>query len=409
MASTRERYDALKHLGLKLDLTRGQPGDDNFDLSNAMLTILDERHLVTPSGVALRNYPGGTAGIREARELFGSVLGVSADETMVRNNSCLTLQSKVVMWALLVGLIGSPAPWSRSPVKFVVTVPGYDRHFTLLEQLGVEMLPVRMTPSGPDMDEVERLVASDASVKGLIFVPIYSNPTGDTVSDETVERLARMKTAAPDFTILADNAYVVHHLVDDPPRPKNLLRACEAAGNPNRVFLFGSTSKVTFAGAGVAFMSCSKDNVAYFSKLMGSQSIGPNKIEQYRHVLFLNSIEGGIAGLMKKHAALLRPKFDAVQHALESTLGGLDLATWTKPLGGYFVSLDTKKPVADRVVTLAKEAGVALTPAGATYPGGKDPNNANIRLAPTRPPLADVEKAMEVVAVCVKLASEEAG
>ncbi len=409
MSTTRQRYEALKDLGLNLNLTRGQPGDDNFDLSNAMLTIVDDKQLTTPSGVALRNYPGGPAGIREARELFGSMLGVTADETLVHNNSCLTLQSKVLMWALLVGVIGSPAPWSRAPVKFIVTVPGYDRHFTLLEKLGIEMLQVPITSSGPDMDEVERLAASDASVKGLMFVPIYSNPTGDTVSDETVERLAKMKTAAPDFTILADNAYVAHHLVDDPPQPKNLLRACEAAGNPNRVFIFASTSKITFAGGGVGFMSCSQDNVAYFSKLMGAQSIGPNKIEQYRHVLFLQSVEGGIAGLMKQHAAMLRPKFDAVQHALESTLGGLDLATWTKPQGGYFVSLDTKKPIADRVVALAKDAGVALTPAGATYPGGKDPNNANIRIAPTRPPLAEVEKAMEVVAVCVKLASEEAG
>jgi aspartate/methionine/tyrosine aminotransferase len=408
MSTTRQRYDALKELGLNLNLTRGQPGDDNFDLSNAMLTIVDDQTLVTPGGVALRNYPGGMAGIREARELFGSVLGVTADETLVGNNSSLSLQGNALMWALLVGVIGSPNPWRQGPAKFIVTVPGYDRHFTMLERLGIEMLPVPMTESGPNMDEVERLAANDASVKGLIFVPTYSNPTGDTVSDETVERLAKMKTAAPDFTIFADDAYVVHHLTDDPPQPKNLLRACEAAGNPDRVLIFGSTSKITFAGAGVGFMGCSQANVAHFSKLLGTQSIGPNKIEQYRHVLFLRSVDGGVAGLMKQHAALLRPKFDAVQHALEATLGGLDLATWTKPLGGYFVSLDTKKPVADRVVALAKEAGVALTPAGATYPGGKDPNNANIRLAPTRPPLAEVEKAMEVVAVCVKLASEEA-
>jgi DNA-binding transcriptional MocR family regulator len=279
----------------------------------------------------------------------------------------------------------------------------------MLESLGIEMAPVAMTHAGPDMDAVERLVAGDASVKGLIFVPTYSNPTGDTVSDETVERLARMKTAAPDFTIFADDAYIVHHLVDDPPRPRNLLRACEAAGNPNRALIFGSTSKITFSGAGVAFLGCSKDNVAYLGELMGSQSIGPNKIEQYRHVMFLNSIEGGVAGLMKQHAALLRPKFDAVQEVLQENLGGRDLATWTRPLGGYFVSLDTKKPVADRVVALAKQAGVALTPAGATYPGGRDPDNANIRIAPTRPPLSEVRKAMEVVAVCVALASEEAG
>ena len=408
MSTIRERYQALKGLGLNLNLTRGQPGDDNFDLSNGMLAVLDDKHLVTPSGVAIRNYPGGIAGIREARELFGNVIGVTADETLVGNNSSLALQGKILMWALLVGVVGSPAPWSRGPVKFIVTVPGYDRHFTMLEKLGIEMLPVPVTPTGPDMDQVERLAASDASVKGLIFVPTYSNPTGDTVSDATVDRLATMKTAAPDFTILADDAYVVHHLTDHPPQPKNLLRACEAAGNPNRVVIFGSTSKITFAGSGIGFMGCSRDNIAHFGKLMGTQSIGPNKVEQYRHVLFLDSIEGGVTGLMKRHAALLRPKFAAVQETLETVLGGKDLAAWSKPLGGYFVSLDTKKPVAERVVALAKEAGVALTPAGATYPHGRDPNNANIRISPTRPPLADVKKAMEVVAVCVELASEEA-
>jgi DNA-binding transcriptional MocR family regulator len=409
MSAIRERYESLRSLNLKLDLTRGQPGDDNFDLANRMLTIVDERSLVTPSGVSIRNYPGGVAGLLEARELFAPVLGVSADEVIVGNNASLALMSNVLMWAMLRGAVGSPRPWCQGPVKFIVTVPGYDRHFTMLETLGIEMLPVRMTGTGPDVARIEELAAADPSIKGMIFVPTYSNPTGDIIPDESVRRLAAMKTAAPDFTIIADDAYVVHHLVDEPPpRPLNLLTACKQAGNPNRVMLFGSTSKITFAGAGVGFMGMSRDNVAYQSKLMGTQMICPNKIEQYRHVLYLQSVEGGIPAVMKAHAKLLRPKFDAVQQVLERELGGKGLAKWTRPAGGYFVSFDTSRPVADKVVELAKSAGVALTPAGATYPKGVDPENRNIRLSPSRPPRAEIEKAMEVVAVCVQLASEEA-
>lgn len=402
----RERYEALKAQGLRLDLTRGQPGDDNFDLSNAMLTVVDERRLVTPSKIAIRNYPGGVAGLPEARELFGAVLGVSAAETIVGNNSSLSLLSNSLLWAMLVGVVGSPEPWCRSHTKFIVTVPGYDRHFTMLEQLGIEMIPVRMTGEGPDIDAIERLVASDPAVRGMVFVPTYSNPTGETVSDAVVRRLAAMPTAAPDFTLIADDAYVVHHLGDAPVRPLNLVRACAEAGNPNRTYLFGSTSKITFAGAGLGFVGTSAENVAYLTRLMGTQTICPNKIEQYRHVLFLEGYPGGIAGLMREHARLLRPKFDAVQAILGRDLEGTGLATWTRPTGGYFVSLDTAKPVAERVVSLAKEAGVALTPAGATFPGGRDPGNSNIRLSPTRPPVAEVEKAMEVVAVSILLASE---
>lgn len=406
--NTTERYQALKARGLKLDLTRGQPGDDNFDLSNRMLTIVDERSLVTPSKIAIRNYPGGVAGLPEARELFAPVLGVTPAEMIVGNNSSLALLSNTLMWAMLLGVVGSPAPWSRSPTRFVVTVPGYDRHFTMLERLGIEMLPVPMTGDGPDVDAVERLVAGDPAVRGMIFVPTYSNPTGDVVSDAVVRRLAAMPTAAPDFTIFADDAYAVHHLDDAPPRPLNLVRACAEAGHPNRAYLFGSTSKITFAGAGIGFLGTSAANVAYLTELLGTQMIGPNKIEQYRHVRFLGEYPGGIPGLMREHARLLRPKFEAVEEVLRGELADSGLATWTRPRGGYFVSLDTTRPVADRVVALAKEAGVALTPAGATYPGGRDPKNTNIRISPTRPPLAEVRSAMEVVAVCVRLASEQA-
>ncbi|MBN2572955.1 MAG: aminopeptidase [Deltaproteobacteria bacterium] len=406
MSTPRERYDALRALGLKLDLTRGQPGDDNFDLSNAMLTIVDDKTLVTPSGVALRNYPGGVAGLKEARELFAPMLGVAPDEIIVGNNASLELEGKALMWAMLRGLPKSPAPWCKGEVKFIVTVPGYDRHFLMLEKLGIGQIPVAMKADGPDIAAIEKLVAGDASIKGLLYVPTHSNPTGDTTSQAVADRLGAMKTAAPDFTIFADDAYAVHHLDDTPPPHPDLLGACKKAGNPTRVILFGSTSKITFAGAGMSFLGGSKETIAWLAGLMGTQMITPNKIEQYRHVLFLGRYPGGIAGIMKAHAKLLAPKFNAVDEILTRELGGKNLATWTKPKGGYFVSLDTAKPVASKVVQLAKEAGVALTPAGATYPFGKDPNDRNIRLSPTRPPVDQVRKAMEVVAVCVQLASE---
>jgi len=406
MNTTRERYDALRALDLKLDLTRGQPGDDNFDISNAMLTIVDGKSLVTPSGVALRNYPGGIAGIKEARELFAPMLGVQPDEIIVGNNASLALEGNVLMWAMLRGVPSSPAPWCKGDVKFIVTVPGYDRHFLMLERLGISMVTVGMNANGPDIAAIEKLVASDPSVKGMLYVPTYSNPTGDTTSQAVADRLGAMKTVAPDFTIFADDAYAVHHLDDSPPAHPDLLGAAKKAGNPTRVILFGSTSKITFAGAGVSFLAGSKQTIAWISELMGTQMITPNKVEQYRHVLFLSRYPGGIAGVMKAHAKLLAPKFAAVEDVLCKELGGKGLARWTKPKGGYFVSLDTEKPVASKVVQLAKEAGVALTPAGATYPFGKDPNNRNIRISPTRPPFDQVRKAMEVVAVCVQLASE---
>jgi DNA-binding transcriptional MocR family regulator len=406
MTATRERYDALRALGLKLDLTRGQPGDDDFDLSNAMLTIVDDKTLVTPNGVALRNYPGGIAGLKEARELFAPILGVAADEIIVGNNASLELEGKALMWAMLRGVPKSPAPWCKGGVKFIVTVPGYDRHFLMLEKLGIGQIPVAMKSDGPDVAAIEKIVASDATVKGMLYVPTYSNPTGDTTSQAVADRLGAMPTAAPDFTIFADDAYAVHHLDDTPPPHPDLLGACKKAGNPTRVILFGSTSKITFAGAGVSFLGGSKEIIAWLSELLGTQMITPNKVEQYRHVLFLGRFRGGIAGIMKAHAGLLAPKFNAVDEILTRELGGKGLATWSKPKGGYFVSLDTAKPVASKVVALAKDAGVALTPAGATYPFGKDPGNRNIRISPTRPPVDQVRKAMEVVAVCVQLASE---
>ena len=402
------RYDSLKSLGLKLNIERGQPGDDNFDLSNALFSILTEKDIKTESGFDIRNYPGGVLGLPEARKLFAEILGVKPEETMVGNNASLFILSNILMWALLRGLTGSPAPWSKvGKPKMIVTVPGYDRHFLLLSEMGFELIQVKMTKDGPEMAEVEKVAIADPAVKGILFVPTYSNPTGDTVSDETLMRLAKMKTAAPDFTIFADEAYIVHHLTDKPRMHKNLLRACEEAGNPNRAYLFSSTSKITFSSAGLGFMATSVDNLAYISKLFGATFIGPNKAEQLRHVKFLNSYPGGVSGLMKAHTKLLKPKFDIAQKVLSRELGGTGLANWSNPEGGYFISLDTTKPVAKRAVELCKEAGVAITPAGATFPFGKDPKDANIRISPTRPPVAELEKAIEVLAVCIKLASAE--
>ena len=401
-----QQYDAFKALNLNLNMQRGQPSDADLDLSNGLLNAVGPDDTVTPSGLDVRNYGGGVAGLPEARELFAEVLGVRPNEVMVGNNASLELQAHVLSWALLRGLKDSPAPWVGQKPKMIVTVPGYDRHFTLLETLGFGLESVDMTPDGPDMDAVERLVR-DPSVKGILFVPTYSNPTGDTLSDANARRLAQMETAAPDFTIFADDAYRIHHLYDDPLTPPNLLQTCKDAGHPDRVYVFASTSKVTFGGAGLGFLATSEANVQYLSKLLGTQTIGPNKLEQYRQVKFLRSYSGGVAGLMRDHAALLAPKFEAVQEVLERDLGGSGLATWTVPKGGYFVTLETTKPVADRVVELAGAAGVSLTPAGATHPGGRDPHNSILRLAPTRPPVDEVRRALEVVAVCVGLASAE--
>lgn len=407
LQAIRNVYEAFKSQGLSLNMQRGQPSDADFDLANEMLTIVNEDTLVTPSGIAIRNYPGGVAGLPEARALFATVLDARPEEVIVWNNASLELITNTLMWALLRGLKGSDKPWGQQQPKMIVTVPGYDRHFKLLHELGFEMVSVPMTPEGPDIAAIESLAAQDPAIKGVLFVPTYSNPTGETMTAVVAERLAAMAPAAPDFTIFADDAYRVHHLDEDHPAPPNLLRACEAAGNPDRVYVFGSTSKMTFAGGGIGYMATSTGNVAYLTRLMGAQSIGPNKIEQYRHVRFLQMYPGGIPGLMRDHAALLRPKFTAVDRILSRELEGSGLATWTRPKGGYFVSLDTTRPVADRVVALAKEAGVSLTPAGATFPFQQDPRNSNIRLAPSRPPVAEVEQAMTVVAACIKLASAE--
>lgn len=407
LESLRAEHGELVALNLSLSMTRGQPADEQFDLSNAMFNAVSEHDVVTPSGVAIRNYPGGVAGLPEARDLFGRMLGVEPAEVICGNNASLTLMSQALLCCLHRGARPEGPPWNGTAPKMIVTVPGYDRHFALLAGLGFELIPVGIGPDGPDIEAIEQLAANDPSIRGFFFVPVYSNPTGDSISDANVDRLVSIDAAAPDFTIFADNAYGVHHLGDERDEPKNLLRAAEAAGFAERVVLFASTSKITFASAGIGAMAASQPIVDHYSSWLSLATIGPNKVEQYRHVKFLESYPGGLEGLMANHAAILRPKFDAVQKVLGDRLGGTELAEWTKPRGGYFVHLTTTLPVADRVVELAGQAGVALTPAGATHPGGIDPENRNIRLAPSRPPLAEVEKSMQVVAVCVLLASAE--
>jgi DNA-binding transcriptional MocR family regulator len=402
----KQQFESYKSMKLNLNMQRGQPSDADFDLSNELLTCVDASDVLTPSKIDIRNYSTTIAGLPEAREYFAQMMGVKTSETMVGNNASLEMMSSTLMWAMLRGLQGHK-PWMNTQPKMIVTVPGYDRHFLLLQKIGYELLTVPITSTGPDMDAVETLASQDPQVKGIFFVPTFSNPTGDTISNENVKRLASLKTAASDFTIFADDAYCIHHLTDDVTRPLNFLQACKDAGNPDRVYIFGSTSKITFAGAGIGFMASSEANIKHLSSLFNAQTIGPNKIEQYRHVKFLSNYPGGVEALMKEHAKLIAPKFNAVHEVLSRELGDSGLANWNNPKGGYFISLDTKLPVASRVVELANEAGVSLTPAGATYPNGKDPKNSNIRLAPTRPPVEEVKLAMEVVAICIKLASLE--
>jgi aspartate/methionine/tyrosine aminotransferase len=407
LTAAQSAYDAYAARGLSLNMQRGQPSDADFDLSADLLSAVGPDSVRTAGGLDTRNYPGGIAGIPEARALFGGYLAVDAAQTLVWNNASLELQAHVLTMMLLRGPRGGQ-PWVGQKPTIIVTTPGYDRHFTLLEGLGYAIATVDMQPDGPDVEAVAALAAADPSVRGLLFVPTYSNPGGESISVAKAERLVSLPAANPHFTVFADDAYRAHHLSPDVrDEPVNLIELAEQAGNPDRAFVFASTSKITFAGAGLGFVGSSVQNIEALGSYLGNLSIGPNKIEQLRHVRFLQGYPGGIDGLMAAHAELIAPKFAAVSEVLRSRLGEGGLARWTEPAGGYFVSLDTTLPVADRVIELANAAGVSLTPAGATYPGGRDPHNTNIRLAPTRPELAEVLLAMEVVAACIRLASAE--
>jgi aspartate/methionine/tyrosine aminotransferase len=398
------RYGEFQARRLDIDMTRGKPGPEQLDLSLGMLDCVDARHFRSPSGIDCRNY-GGVDGIPEARTLFADYLQVEPGEVIVGGNSSLNMMYDAVVRAMVHGVADGDVPWGRQPkVKFLCPSPGYDRHFAICEHLGIEMIPVEMGDDGPDMDQVEALAVNDRAVKGMWCVPKYSNPTGVTYPDEVVERLASMPVAAADFRIFWDNAYAVHHLDGTPARLRNVLRACQQAGNPERVFMFGSTSKISFAGAGVAMMAASQRNIEFTKKQMSYQTIGPDKLNQLRHVRFFRDL-AGIEAHMHKHAAILKPKFDAVLQVLDRELAGKGVATWSRPSGGFFISLDTLDGCATAVVGMAANAGVKLTPAGATFPYGRDLRDRNIRIAPSMPSVREIETAMELVAVCIQLAT----
>ncbi|MFG3436657.1 aminotransferase class I/II-fold pyridoxal phosphate-dependent enzyme [Nonomuraea sp. NPDC047897] len=395
-------YADLVQRGLTLDLTRGKPSPRQLDLSDDLLKLPTSYR--TADGTDGRNY-GGLQGLPELRELFGPLLQVPAAQLVVGGNSSLTMMHDTIVHALLSPLPGAARRWVEEPeITFLCPVPGYDRHFTICERFGIKMVAVPMGADGPDMDVVERLVATDATVRGIWCVPKYSNPSGIVYSDETVRRLAAMPAAAPDFRIFWDNAYAVHHLTGDPAELADVLALAAEHGNPDRVFVYGSTSKVTLAGSGVAFFGSSPANVEWFLANTAKQSIGPDKINQLRHVEFLRDADG-VAAHMRRHAELIWPKFELVDRVLAKELGGL--ATWTSPKGGYFISLEV--PHAAEVVAKAKAAGIALTPAGATHPYGTDPDDRVIRIAPTYPDLEELEQAIAGLAVCVRLVAEERG
>ena len=396
----RARFDTLAARGLALDMTRGKPCAEQLDLSLGMLELRDFR---AADGSDCRNY-GVLEGLPEARRFFAELLGVEPAEVIVGGNSSLALMHDTIVQALLKGMVDSP-PWRAQPaVRFLCPSPGYDRHFAICERYGIEMVTVPIGDQGPDLDEVERLAGSDPSVKGIWCVPRYSNPTGITYADAVVERLARMETAAVDFRIFWDNAYAVHHLVDQPAPLKNILAACRAAGHPDRPIIFTSTSKISFAGAGISALAASPSTVRHLIAGLSIQTIGHDKLNQLRHVRFFKDA-AGVAEHMRKHARILKPKFDAVVEILDRELGSTGVATWSRPQGGYFISLDTLDGCAAAVVALAERAGVKLTKAGATFPYGKDPRDRNIRLAPSLPGLEEIRAAMELVALSVQLVS----
>jgi DNA-binding transcriptional MocR family regulator len=401
----RREYETFRARGLALDMTRGKPAPEQLDLANDLLGLPGTRDHFTEAGDDARNY-GGLQGLSEARALFSNILGAPVDRLVASGNSSLAVMQDCVVWALLKGVPGSTAPWSQTPAPgFICPVPGYDRHFAICEEYGIRMLPVPMTGQGPDMDTVERLVA-DPAVKGMWCVPKYSNPTGEVYSEETVQRLAAMPTGAPDFRVFWDNAYAVHHLTECRHEIANILDLCERAENPDRTFVFASTSKVTLAGAGLAFFASSAANVRWYLGRAAKRTIGPDKLNQLRHVRFLKN-EEGLHRHMDAHRALVAPKFGAVIAALESRLAGTGVAQWSRPEGGYFVTVNVMDGTARHVVELARNIGLALTPAGATWPHGSDPHDRTLRLAPTFPPLKDVRDASEGIAICILMAAVE--
>ena len=400
-------YEGYKALGLKLDMSRGKPGSEQLDLTMPMLDVLTSQDVIeNEAGLDCRNY-GVLDGIPEFKEFIASILSCKAENVIVYGNSSLNIMYDTVSRAVTHGIAGN-TPWGKlDKVKFLCPVPGYDRHFSITEHFGIEMIEIPMLPTGPDMDMVESLVSSDDSIKGIWCVPKYSNPQGVSYSDETVKRFAALKPAAADFRIFWDNAYVIHHLFNgNDDEVLNILDECEKAGNPDLAYVFCSTSKITFPGSGVAAMASSVNNVNEIRKQMGIQTIGHDKINQLRHIKFFKNLDG-LMEHMKKHAAVIKPKFDVVLETLEKELSELEIAQWTKPNGGYFIALDTMEGCAKKVVSMCKDAGVVMTGAGATYPYGNDKKDTNIRIAPTYPSVDELKKACDVFVLCVKLASVE--
>ena len=397
-------YADLRGRGLKLDLTRGKPSSAQLDLSDELLTLPGADGYTDASGIDCRNYGGGT-GLLELREIFAPLLNVPVEQLVAGDNASLALMHDTIVFSLLKGGVGSDQPWASGPIRFLCPVPGYDRHFTLCEQFGIEMIPVPLAADGPDLDEVRRLVA-DPTVKGIWVVPTYANPTGAVYTEAVTRALVEMETAAPDFRIFWDNAYAVHHLTDAETPAIDVLGLAAAAGHPDRVFVFASTSKITFAGAGVAFFAGSPANVAWYLDNAGKRAIGPDKLNHLRHARYLQSPDG-VRELMRRHRAIIAPKFERVIAILTDRLTEHGVATWTHPQGGYFISLDVADHTAARVVQLAKDAGIVMTAAGAAFPYGRDPRDRNIRIAPTMPKPEDVAEAIEGLATCVLLAATE--
>ena len=402
---TEALYNDFKAQGLCLNMSRGNPCKEQLDLSVDMLKVFDDGQFTSENGTDVRNY-GVLDGIPEAKALFSNMIGVNEEEIIIFGNSSLNAMFWSIQCAFNKGVLGGK-PWSQlDKVKFLCPVPGYDRHFKVTEFFGVEMINIPMTATGPDMDMIEKLVAEDDSIKGIWCVPQYSNPDGICYSDETVKRFAALKPAAKDFRIFWDNAYCIHHLTDSPRLILNILDEAKKAGNENIVYIFGSTSKVTFPGAGVAVMGGSKENIDELKKFLGISIIGYDKMNQYRHVKFFGTFKN-MCDHMKKHMAIIAPKFEIVCSALEKEIAPLGIGSWTEPKGGYFISFNALPGCAKRIVKLCAEAGVTLTGAGATFPYGVDPEDKNIRLAPTFPPVEDLKKAVELFTICVKLASAE--
>jgi len=394
-----ERYMGFCQKNLQLDLTRGKPSSEQLSLSDRLWTSVHPSEYVRPSGADYRNY-GELLGILEARSLFAEYLQSMIEKTLVGNNSSLRLMHDVILFALHHGMHNSEKPWGKQKIKFLCPSPGYDRHFAVCEHYGIEMISIDMNDYGPDMVEVERLLQSDEQIKGIWCVPKYSNPTGIVYDEKIILRLAQMETAAKDFCLFWDNAYQEHHLTEEEEQLPSLVEASLRSDYPDRAWVFGSTSKITFAGGGLSFLTTSSENFRWLTGHLSRQNIGPNKLNQLCHVRFLRNLEG-IRGHMRRHRRLIYPKFSAVQEILHRELRSYGVAEWTHPKGGYFVSLDTLPGCAKNTVELAATAGVKLTPAGATYPYGRDPRDCNIRLAPTYPNLDEVKLAMEGVSLSI--------